>query len=187
MRTSYKGIREYSGSTVHLKYVNRTCHERCVSPCVLQDTFGRRVELTLWDTAGQEEYAGLRPISYSESHVILVCFAVDGLASFHNIQDTWIPEIMHCCQDVSFILVATKTDLRDDPETVRQLSEEGKKPVSLAQGLNLARTINATAYMECSSLTGKGVMDVFRTAASVALMQKKKKPLLQRTDRCVIF
>ena len=33
---------------------------------------GRLIELALWDTAGQEEYDRLRPLSYPESDIILI-------------------------------------------------------------------------------------------------------------------
>lgn len=39
---------------------------------------GRKVELALWDTAGQEDYDRLRPLSYPDSNVILICFSVDS-------------------------------------------------------------------------------------------------------------
>ena len=37
---------------------------------------GKLVELALWDTAGQEEYDRLRPLSYPESDVVLIVFSV---------------------------------------------------------------------------------------------------------------
>ena len=45
------------------------------------------VELALWDTAGQEEYDRLRPLSYPESNVILIVFSVDFPVSLANVQD----------------------------------------------------------------------------------------------------
>lgn len=48
---------------------------------------GKIVEFALWDTAGQEEYDRLRPLSYPETHVILICFSVDVPASLENIED----------------------------------------------------------------------------------------------------
>ena len=48
---------------------------------------GRLVELALWDTAGQEEYDRLRPLSYPESDVILIVFSVDFPVSLANVQD----------------------------------------------------------------------------------------------------
>ena len=48
---------------------------------------GKRVELALWDTAGQEEYDRLRPLSYPETDVIFVCFAIDSPHSLENVMD----------------------------------------------------------------------------------------------------
>jgi hypothetical protein len=48
---------------------------------------GKHVELALWDTAGSEDYDRLRPLSYPDSHVILICFAVDNPDSLDNIQE----------------------------------------------------------------------------------------------------
>jgi Ras homolog gene family, member A len=51
------------------------------------DVDGKKVELALWDTAGQEDYDRLRPLSYPDSHVILICFAVDSPDSLDNVQE----------------------------------------------------------------------------------------------------
>ena len=48
---------------------------------------GKTISLGLWDTAGQEDYDRLRPLSYPDSHVILICFAVDSPDSLDNVQE----------------------------------------------------------------------------------------------------
>jgi len=48
---------------------------------------GKHVELALWDTAGQEEYDRLRPLSYPDAHVILICFSVADPKTLDNVQD----------------------------------------------------------------------------------------------------
>lgn len=45
------------------------------------------VELALWDTAGQEEYDRLRPLSYPETDLLFVCFAIDCPNSLENVMD----------------------------------------------------------------------------------------------------
>lgn len=46
-----------------------------------------KVELSLWDTAGQEDYDRLRPLSYPESDVVLMCFSVDSASSLDNLTE----------------------------------------------------------------------------------------------------
>ena len=63
--------------TVFENYLTNTIHEPT----------GKIVELALWDTAGQEEYDRLRPLSYPETDIILICFAIDSHASLENVTD----------------------------------------------------------------------------------------------------
>lgn len=53
----------------------------------LHEASGKTVELALWDTAGQEEYDRLRPLSYPETDVLFVCFAIDSPHSLENVLD----------------------------------------------------------------------------------------------------
>ena len=54
---------------------------------VTHESSGKNVELALWDTAGQEEYDRLRPLSYPETDLLFVCFAIDCPNSLENIMD----------------------------------------------------------------------------------------------------
>ncbi|KAG9318268.1 P-loop containing nucleoside triphosphate hydrolase protein [Chiua virens] len=129
---------------------------------------GKLVELALWDTAGQEEYDRLRPLSYPESDVILIVFSIDFPVSLGNVQDKWYPEVAHFCEGTPLILVGTKTDLRRDDQTRRMLSAQGQAPVTAEQGASVAKEIGAK-YVECSAKTGTGVQDVFNLALKESL------------------
>lgn len=94
---------------------------------------GRMVSLGLWDTAGQEDYDRLRPLSYPQTDVFLICFSIISPASFENVRTKWHPEVKHHCPNTPFLLVGTKLDLRDDQETLARLAEKKLAPVTYQQ------------------------------------------------------
>lgn len=143
---------------------------------------GKQVELALWDTAGQEDYDRLRPLSYPDTDVILMCFSVDSPDSLENIPEKWTPEVKHFCPNVPIILVGNKKDLRNDPNTIKELAKMRQEPVKPQDGRSMAEKINAFAYLECSAKSKEGVREVFETATRAALQVKKK-----RKNRCVLL
>ncbi|KAJ2924019.1 hypothetical protein H1R20_g13068, partial [Candolleomyces eurysporus] len=144
---------------------------------------GKLVELALWDTAGQEEYDRLRPLSYPESDVILIVFSIDFPTSLANVQDKWYPEVAHFCENTPLILVGTKTDLRRDEQTRRMLGAQGQAPITPDQGAAVAREIGAK-YIECSAKTGTGVQDVFSLALRESMRGRWGK--IVKEKRCII-
>jgi Rho family protein len=114
------------------------------------------VELSLWDTAGQEEFDRLRSLSYDDTHAIMLCFSVDSPDSLENVESKWVGEIAENCPGVKLVLVALKCDLReqgrdDDDE---QTHEPKRNMIDYKQGLAMAEKIKALRYLgECSSIT----------------------------------
>nr|ALG00088.1 Rho GTPase [Azumapecten farreri]ALG00106.1 Rho GTPase [Azumapecten farreri] len=136
---------------------------------------GKQVELALWDTAGQEDYDRLRPLSYPDTDVILMCFSIDSPDSLENIPEKWTPEVKHFCPNVPIILVGNKKDTRNDENTKRELRKMKQEPVKASEGQSMAENIHAKAYMECSAKTKEGVREVFETATAAALSTKKRR------------
>uniref|UniRef100_A0A493SSA0 Cell division control protein 42 homolog n=1 Tax=Anas platyrhynchos platyrhynchos TaxID=8840 RepID=A0A493SSA0_ANAPP len=136
---------------------------------------GEPYTLGLFDTAGQEDYDRLRPLSYPQTDVFLVCFSVVSPSSFENVKEKWVPEITHHCPKTPFLLVGTQIDLRDDPSTIEKLAKNKQKPITPETAEKLARDLKAVKYVECSALTQKGLKNVFDEAILAALEPPEPK------------
>jgi Ras-related C3 botulinum toxin substrate 1 len=134
---------------------------------------GKPINLGLWDTAGQEDYDRLRPLSYPQTDVFLICFSLVSPPSFENVRTKvrsaldcdhhgqtaigprltpvlctqWFPEICHHAPNIPIILVGTKLDLREDRDTIEKLRERRMSPIAYQQAAALAREISAVRYM----------------------------------------
>ncbi|KAI5301392.1 Rho GTPase [Ascosphaera pollenicola] len=152
------------------------------------------MELSLWDTAGQEEFDRLRALSYDNTEAIMLCYSVDSPESLENIEYKWVNEIADHCPNAKIVLVALKCDLREEidekddsntsteatpmmsPEasshlttTPTQSGVDASRIVSYNQGLDMAKKISALRYLECSAKRNRGVKEAFTEAARVAL------------------
>jgi len=146
---------------------------------------GRPISLGLWDTAGQEDYDRLRPLSYPQTDVFLICFSIVSPPSFDNVKAKWYPEISHHSPNVPIILVGTKLDLRKNEKTLRELETKKMVPVDYEKGLALCKEIKAQTYVECSALTQRNLKTVFDEAIRAVLdprpvstKKKSKCPIL---------
>lgn len=137
------------------------------------------ITIGLWDTAGQEDYDRLRPLSYPQTDVFLICFALDGQTSFENIKNKWVPEIQHHAPGAPFILVGTKLDLRNEAKP----GSEGKF-VSKMQGESLREELKAWKYLECSARTQEGLKQVFDEAIRCVLTSQKT---VTKKKKCLIL
>ncbi|RZC87140.1 hypothetical protein C5167_042072 [Papaver somniferum] len=147
---------------------------------------GNTVNLGLWDTAGQEDYNRLRPLSYRGADVFLLAFSLISKASYENVAKKWIPELRHYAPGVPIILVGTKLDLRDDKQFF--VDHPGAVPITTAQGEELKKVIGAPYYIECSSKTQQNVKAVFDAAIKVVLQPpKQKKKKKAQKGGCSIF
>jgi len=133
------------------------------------------INLGLWDTAGQEDYDLLRPLSYPQTDVFLVCFSIVSPASFEKVKAKWYPEITHHCPNVPIIVVGTKSELREDKTTIERLAAKNLAPITRKQGLELQEEIGAAKYLECSALEQKGLNAVFDEAVRTVLGTTKPK------------
>ena len=135
-------------------------------------------ELALWDTAGQEDYDRLRPLSYPDTDVILICFSFENQDSFCNVAAKWIKEVDFHCPSVPFVLVGMKTDLRNDPDFSRR--------ITTVEGQALAQELGAYAYVDCSAKLNERVYNVFEQAVYAARANYKLQKRMNKKPVCVI-
>jgi len=132
--------------------------------------------LGLWDTAGQEDYDRLRPLSYPQTDFFLIMFSVVSPVSFENVKEKWIPEVIHHNPATPIIIVGTKIDLREDRETLENLTEKKLRPIEYEMGFKFAKDYGLR-YMECSALEKTGLNVLFTEGTRLALNDIKKKTI----------
>lgn len=67
---------------------------------------GKTISLGLWDTAGQEDYDRLRPLSYPQTDVFLICFSLVSPPSFENVRTKVRSSLHHStCLELSDVAV----------------------------------------------------------------------------------
>ncbi|TWU70670.1 Rho GTPase [Metarhizium rileyi] len=171
-----------------------TVYEPTVFENYVHDIFvdNVHIELSLWDTAGQEEFDRLRSLSYDDTDLIMLCYSVESKDSLENVESKWVGEIADNCPGVKLVLVALKCDLREtggeDDEGDEGVAPAGapadenthpgraKGPlIEYDKGLEVAKRIGASRYLECSAMKNRGVNEAFTEAARVALSVKKER------------
>merc|ERR1719326_947195 len=133
---------------------------------------GALIKLHLWDSAGHEAYDRLRPLSYTNTDVFIVCYSVRSPMSLDNVTAKWLPEIRAHCPNTPFLLVGTQCDVRTDK------SEQDRLRCTLidpARAEQVGSRTGATLVMECSAKTQKGLKDVFVETVEVGLAGRKLK------------
>lgn len=136
---------------------------------VLSD--GKPIALGLWDTAGQEDYDQLRPLSYPMTDVFLVCFSVISETSLKNVRDKWIPELQQHEPNTPMMLCGLKSDLRNNSKTKLVGAD---KMVSIESAKAVAKDLGMS-YRECSALTQEGLKAVFDEVIRVGLRPKNEQ------------
>lgn len=143
------------------------------------------ITIDYWDTLGQDDYDRLRPLSYPDTHIFLLCFSTVNPASFDHVITKWVPEIQHHNPSTPFMLVGTKIDLRQDGETLQQLTSNHLSPITYDQGNDCANRVGAYAYYECSAKTQRGLKRLFDEAARCVWLNRAKSQ--RKKKDCIIL
>ncbi|KAK5580689.1 hypothetical protein RB653_000712 [Dictyostelium firmibasis] len=149
---------------------------------------GKLVNVILWDTAGQDDYAQIRTTCYTNCRydVFLLCFSVVNRDSFDNVKYKWLPELKANSPGTPFILVGTKTDMRDQQTGGSPTNTTSSPPITgnnqtlnniitFKEGQKRAKEIKAFNYMECTSRDSSSVAKVVLEAINIIIEKEKLK------------
>ncbi|XP_074519389.1 rho-related GTP-binding protein RhoH [Halichoeres trimaculatus] len=143
---------------------------------------GIQISLGLWDTAGNDNFRSIRPRSYQQADVVLICFSVANPNSLASVQHKWINEVRENLPRVPVLVVATQTDQRET-------GAHRGACISPAEGRQVAQEVHAKGYLECSSLSNRGVQQVFEYAVRTAVKQARKqaRQRMFRNNHCKVL
>jgi len=160
--------------------------------------FGEKIDLVVVEVAGRDDYARLRRCAYHKMDAVILCYSADSVSSLEKVTTQWLPEVKEYAPKVPYILVGTKKDAKEDhiyqelllqgqlPEDkVQSLRTEGfvsKHVVTTSHGFEVAQSIGAHSFLECSALYRDGTREVFETVTKIALKKSRRKRKVQRSD-----
>jgi small GTP-binding protein len=118
------------------------------------DTEKHRIQLQLWDTAGQELFRSVTRGYYRGSAGAFLVFDLTNHDSFEHI-GRWLHDVKEVARtDVVTVLLGNKADLTDQRDVTREEAE------GFAQA-------NKMKYFETSAKTGGGIVDAINACVEV--------------------
>ena len=147
-------------------------HSNCVADIEVD---GACVELSLTVKRASLSQEVDPAVFYSDANVVLICFSVDNRNSLDSVSSRWLPELKEHSLNLPYLVVATKTDLRNNPTAIQRLKDSEITFVSSEEGREVAEMVGACGYCECSALEGVGMCEVFEEATRAALKCEANK------------
>ncbi|KAH9369537.1 hypothetical protein HPB48_019672 [Haemaphysalis longicornis] len=127
---------------------------------------GQKFYFSVWDTSGSTAYDTVRPLSYQDASVVLLCFNVGVPESLHNVIHKWQPEVRQHCPGAALLLIGCQSDAR----MAQRGRIGGVGCVSADEALTWASRLGAVAYVETSARAApRSVQDAWKAAAQAAL------------------
>lgn len=114
---------------------------------------GKKVNLNLWDTAGQEKFRSLGRNFYKDSYIIIIVFDITNRISFINAKEVWYTEIKNYSEKFKVLaLVGNKSDKYEEEEVTDE------------EAISFAKEIDAKFFL-VSAHTGDGINKMFQSLA----------------------
>jgi small GTP-binding protein len=131
---------------------------------------GEKVELYLWDIAGQDSFQALRQRFYTGSSGAIIVFSLapEQPNSYEHVP-RWLDDIKKFCGSIPIVLFGNKVDLIDEGE----LNSNPNIPTSDDNVETYAKENRFVGYYKTSALTGNGVTDAFKALVKKLYMIAK--------------
>ncbi|KAL4503311.1 hypothetical protein ABPG72_000917 [Tetrahymena utriculariae] len=171
------------------RYMNDAYSEEHI-PTIFENSFmmvkidKKTVQLGIWDTAGQEEYNRLRPLSYSNTDVFLIVFSVVDPESFDNALKKWYPELQQVQPKSLKIFVGNKIDLLESEENKKKSSKNA--PINSQQVKQIVNELGCE-YFECSAKLDQGIKEIFQKSIQDVIQFKQKNQKPRKHQKCTLI
>ena len=122
-----------------------------------------------------------------QSDVVVIVCAIDSPESFKTAEKDLIPKAKTQLPGKPVIIVGTKTDLRKDEGSIQRLAAKNEHPVTLKEGMKLAKRAGIQNYVECSAKELGSVKAVFGEVLKEHFMNEtktRKKAAPTTTSTC---
>ncbi|CAK1588715.1 unnamed protein product [Parnassius mnemosyne] len=164
-----------------LRYIEDKFNDKHLT--TLQATFlnkklninGKRINLSIWDTAGQEKFHALGPIYYRNSNGAILVYDITDEDSFVKVKN-WVKELKKMLgSDIVLIIAGNKIDL------------EHERTVPLEEAESYSTMVGAKHYYTSAKLN-QGVEELFLdlTREMVDRFEQNSQADVSRTSRVLV-
>lgn len=133
---------------------------------------GSSYSLKIWDTTGQERYNSITKLFIKGSHIVILVYSIDNLASFDNLKN-WFNYVKEELQREKFILaiVGNKRDLFEN------------EVVSDNEGKEFAKSLGALFYLVSAKSDQEGIKKLFTSLLDELILKYGNKALNETSIR----
>lgn len=168
-------------TSILLRYIEDKFNDKHLT--TLQATFlnkklninGKRINLSIWDTAGQEKFHALGPIYYRNSNGAILVYDITDEDSFGKVKN-WVKELKKMLgSDIVLVIAGNKVDL------------EHERTVPLEEAESYAKMVGAKHFYTSAKLN-QGVEELFLelTREMVERFEQNSQTEVNRTSRVLV-
>lgn len=124
-----------------------------------QEPEQKYMKLSLWDTAGQEQYKSITRSYFRGASGALLVFDITRRKTFDNVT-SWLHDLRQIAEeDIVVVLVGNKSDLA--ATTVEPNAKPSQRQVEVTEAEEWCRENKVMQYVETSAKSGEGVERAF--------------------------